>query len=151
MNKNTFHRHPHDADIQPDAPMLYIPDVALHPFLHLPEFLRLSAESRHLRPTCDARLHKMTHHIFANFALVHFRMVQHVRSRPHYTHITHQHVPELRQLIYVVFSYPVTKGELSWIVLRSLQCIRLFINVHRAELIVHKILSIHTRSFLSKE
>lgn len=41
--------HPDDAYVQPDAPVLHIPDVTFHAAFHLPKLLRLAPEARHLR------------------------------------------------------------------------------------------------------
>ena len=74
MNEDCFNRQPDDADVEPDAPVLHIPDVTLHAPLHLPELLSLAPIARHLRPTRHTRLHKVAHHILIYQLRILFRM-----------------------------------------------------------------------------
>ena len=66
MHEDSLESQPDDTDIQPDAPVLHIPDVTFHALLHLPEFLCLSPESGHLCLARHARFHEMAHHILVN-------------------------------------------------------------------------------------
>ena len=113
MEDGCLDGHPHDALVKLDTPMFNIPNVAFYPFLHLPQFLRFTTESCHLRPASDTRLHKVAHHILGNLLFVEFRMVQHVGSRTDHRHIPLQHVPELRQFVDVVFPHSIPERKLS--------------------------------------
>jgi len=117
---------------QPDAPVLNIPDVALHAALHLPQFPCLSTESRHLGPARQPRLHEVAHHVFVYQLRVLFRMQQHVRSWAYKTHVTLQHVQELRQLIYIRLAHKIAERILPRIILCRLHLVCILVHVHRA-------------------
>ena len=56
----------HDADVQPETPVLDVPDVSLDALFHLPEFLGLSTITRNLCPSRDARFGEMTYHVLVD-------------------------------------------------------------------------------------
>ena len=151
MYEDCLDGQPDDTDVQPDTPVLHIPDVALHAPLHLPELLRLPTEARHLCPARHARLHEVSHHILVYQLRVHLRMRQHVRSRTDNRHIPPQHVPELRQLVDVRLSHEVAEGIFPRVVLRRLQPVRVLVHVHRAELIAVEVPSVQSRAQLFEE
>ena len=151
MHENTLERQPDDTDVQPDAPVLDIPDVTPDAPLHLPELLRLTPEASHLRPTSHARLHEVAHHILINQLRVLLRMRQHVRSGPHDTHPALQHIKELRQLVDIRLTHKIAEGILPRIILRRLHPVRILVHVHRAELIALKLLAIQSRPYLLEQ
>ena len=123
-------RHPNDAQVEPEAPVLDIPDVALHTTLHLPQLTGLTAEARHLCPAGDTGLDEVAHHILVYQFVVLFRMGQHVRPWSHDAHVADQHVPELWQFVDVGLANEITEGELARIVLGGLQAIGIGVDVH---------------------
>ena len=151
VDENCLDGQPDDSDVEPDGPVFHIPDVTLHATLHLPEFLCLTAITRHLRPTRHARLHEVSHHIRVYQLRIHLRMCQHVWSRAHDTHIPLQHIPELRQFINVCLTHKITKGIFPWVVLRCLHLVCILVYMHRTELQTVEILTIQSRSQLFEE
>ena len=146
-----FDSHPDDTQVEPQAPVLDVPDVALHTSLHLPKLAGLTTEARHLRPAGDARLDEMAYHILLDELIVLLSMSQHVRSWPHNTHIAYKDVPELRQLIDVCLAHEITERELARVVLSGLQTVGITIYMHGAELVAIEITPIESRATLSEE
>ena len=144
-------RAQYDAYVEPNAPVLDIPDVALHAPFHLPQLTRLAPESRHLGPPGDARLHKVAHHVLVDERAVYLGMVEHVRARAHNAHVAAQHVEELRQLVDVGLAHEVAKGKLARVVLGALNAVGVFVDVHRAELVAIELLAVHARAGLPEE
>ena len=145
------YRQVHDADIQPEAPILHIPDILPDTGLHLGQFLRFTTTTRYLSPTRDTRFDKVTDHVFIYQFGILLRMLQHVRTGTHYRHIPSQYVDKLRQLIDTAFTKKITEFRLARVVLRSLQRIALGVHLHTAEFIAVKLLSAQTVTFLLKE
>src|SRR5258708_255776 len=52
------------AEIQPQAPVLHIPDIVLDPFTQLLGLLDLSTEPIYLGPSCNAGFDEMADHVF---------------------------------------------------------------------------------------
>lgn len=48
--------HEDDFHVEPEGPVLYVPDIMLYPFLHEPRILGLAPVSRDLRPAGNAGL-----------------------------------------------------------------------------------------------
>lgn len=151
MFEERFESHPDDTDVEPDAPVLHIPDITLHALFHLPEFFRSPSESRHLSPARDARLHEVAHHILIDQFRIHLGMGQHVRTGPHHTHVPLDHIPELGELVDIGPAHKITKRELPRVILRGLQLVGLLIHVHRTELITNETLTVNTSAFLFKQ
>ena len=93
----------------------------------------------------------MAHHILINQCRVLLCMRQHVRTWTHKTHITLQHIQELRQLINIRLTHKVSEWIFSGIILRGLQAVGILIHMHRAELHHHKCLAVDTSTSLLKE
>ena len=93
----------------------------------------------------------MAHHILVDQLRIHLRMRQHVRSRPHDTHIALQHIPELRQFVDVRLTHKVAEGVFPRVVLRGLHLVSILVHVHRTELQAVEILTIHTSAQLFEE
>ena len=151
MDKHRLDSQQDDADVEPERPMLDVPDVALYAPFHLPQLLGLASESRFLGPARNARFHEVAHHVFVEQLAVHLRVFQHVWAWSHDAHVVLQHVPELRQLVDVALAHEVAKGELAWVVLGGLHLVGVLVDMHGAELIAHERASVHTGSCLLEE
>ena len=46
--ENGLNGHPDNADVEPETPVLHVPDVAFHTTLHLPKFAGLATETCYL-------------------------------------------------------------------------------------------------------
>ena len=53
----------HYIYVEPDSPVLHIPDVASYATFHLVYFLCLATEARHLASSSDTRLDEVAYHI----------------------------------------------------------------------------------------
>lgn len=104
-------REEDNLDVEPERPVLDIPDVSADALFHLPQLLGLAAESRNLSPTRDTRLGEMANHVFVYQAAVYLSVMQHVRTRTHDAHVALQHVDKLRELIDVRLSHEVAEGN----------------------------------------
>ena len=129
MHEEGLEGEPDNQEVEPDGPVLYIPDVSSHALLHLPQLLGLTTITRHLRPACNARLDEMAHHILLDKMRILFGVGQHVRPRAYHAHIALQHVPELGELVEIGLSHQVAKGELPRVVLRGLQLVSISLPV----------------------
>ena len=125
---------PDDAEVEPEGPVLDVPDVALDAALHLPELLRLATVAGDLRPAGDAGTHEMAHHVLVDETGVLLGMGEHVGTRSDDGHVTAQDVPELGQLVDVHAAHEVAEGELAGVVLRGLQAVGIDVDMHGAEL-----------------
>ena len=143
--------HAHDLQVQPYVPVLHIPDVSLNALLHLPELFCLTTASGDLRPSRDAGLAEVTHHVFVNQLAIHLGMGEHVRTRSHEAHVANEHIEELRQLVDVVFPNEVAEGELARVVLGGLLAVCILVDVHRAELIAPERFAVEPRALLLEE
>ena len=151
MNEQRFKRHPHNAYVEPDRPVLDVPDVSLDALFHLPEFLGLSTITRNLCPSRDARFGEMTYHVLVDDGTIYLSVMQHVRSWTYDAHVSPQHVDELRKLIDVGLSHEVAKGELARIVLGGLHQVGILVDVHGAELQTLESLAVQSRSCLTEK
>lgn len=140
-----------DAYVEPERPVLQVPDVASHAFLHLPKFLGLATIACHLCPSCDAWFGEVAHHVLVDDGAVYLGVVQHVWSWTHDTHVASQHIEELRKLVDVGLPHEVAKGKLAWVVLRSLCQVGILVDVHRAEFNALEGLAVDARSVLTEE
>lgn len=76
-----------DVQVEPETPVLDVPDVAPDAPFHLAEFSGLSPETGHLAPSCDARFDEVTYHVRVDEMRVFFRMFQHVWARAYHAHV----------------------------------------------------------------
>ncbi len=149
--ENGLEREPDNTEVEPQTPMLDIPDVALYTTFHLPQLTGLTTKTCYLRPACDAGLDEVTHHVLVYQLVVLLCMCQHVWSGTHDAHITDKHVPELWQFVNVGLTHEITERELARIVLRGLQAVGIVIYVHGAELIAPERAPVKPRAPLAEE
>ena len=142
---------PDDAHIEPEAPVLHVPDVVVDAAFHLPQLLGLATESCHLSPARDAGLHKMTHHILVYQLTVYLRMVEHMGPRAHDAHVALEHVEKLGQLVDIGLAHEVAKGKLARVVLGGLHQVGILIDMHRAELVAIEVAAVDACSGLFEE
>ena len=140
-----------DLDVEPEGPVLQIPDVALDAFLHLPELLGLTTTACHLGPSGDAGTTEMAHHILIDEGTVLLGVQQHMRTRSYNAHVALQHIEELWELVDIGLAHELPKRELARVVLRGLQHVGLFVDVHGTELITIEIASVQSGALLHKE
>ena len=140
-----------NLEVEPESPVLEIPDVAPDALFHLPEFLGLTTEACDLRPTRDARTAEMAHHVLVDELAIHLRVEHHVRTGADNAHVALQHIEELRELIDIRLAHELAKRELAWVVLGGLQGVGLVVDMHRTELIAFERMSVETRTVLDKE
>jgi len=141
----------YDTDVQPETPVLDVPDVSLDALFHLPKFLGLSTIASHLCPSRDAWFGEMAHHVLVDDGAIYLSVMQHVGSWTYDAHVSLQHVDELWELIDVGLSHEVAKGELARVVLGGLHQVCILIDVHRAELQAQESLAVQSRSCLTEE
>lgn len=142
---------PDDAHIEPEAPVLHVPDVVVDAAFHLPQLLGLAAEARHLCPARDAGFAEEAYHVVVDELVVHRGVHEHVRARADDAHVALEDVEELGQLVDVGAAHQVAERELAGVVLRGLQRVGILIDVHGAELVAIKLLSVHARALLEEE
>ena len=141
----------YDTDVQPETPVLDVPDVSLDSLFHLPKFLGFTTIAGHLCPSRDARFGEMAHHVLVNDGTIYLSVMQHVRSWTYDAHVSLQHVDELWELIDVGLSHEVAKGELARVVLGGLHQVGILVDVHGAELQTLESLAVQSRSCLTEK
>ena len=142
---------PDDAEIEPERPVLDVPDVALDASLHLPQLLCLAAVAGDLCPAGDAGAHEMAHHVLVDEARVLLGMGEHVGTGADDGHVAAQDVPELGQLVDIHAAHEIAEGKLAGVVLRGLQAVGIDIDVHGAELQALEALAADARALLAEE
>src|SRR3954451_19938227 len=88
-----------DPQIEPYGPFLDISKVMLDPALHLIERLGLAAETVHLRPSGDARLHAVPRQVTVDPGCEVLVMWYGVRAWPDQRHLPLQHIQQLGQFV----------------------------------------------------
>src|SRR5690606_31651988 len=78
-------------------------------------------------------------------------MLEHVRSRTHHTHITHQYIKELRKFIEVCFSHESSHPGDARIVLGRLLQVGFLVHPHAPEFNAIKGFSVLPASLLNKK
>ena len=109
-----------NLDIEPERPVLDIPNVFLYAFLHLPQFLGLTTATIHLGIAGDAGTTEMAHHVLVDDVAVLFGVGKHMRTGTDDAHVAFQHVEELRELVDVGLADEVAEGKFSRVVLGGL-------------------------------
>ena len=88
-----------DTDIEPEAPVLHIPDIVFDPPSQLFLVLDLPPVSMDLRPARNTGLHEMPDHVLVHDTGELHRLIEHVRAWPHYRHIPFQDIHQLWKFI----------------------------------------------------
>lgn len=148
MFEYTLDCHEDNLYVEPETPVLDVPDVAADALFHLPEFLGFSTIARYLSPSCYARLGEVPYHIFTYQFRVDVSVVEHVRPRTYNTHITFKYIEELWKLINVCLAHEVAELELSRVVLRCLLSIGVFVDMHRTKLYTFESLAVESSALL---
>ena len=141
----------HNIYVEPNSPVLHIPDVASYATFHLVYFLCLATEACHLAPSGDARLDKVAHHIVVDYLRVVVGLLHHVRTRTHDTHLSEEHIDELWHLVKIGLAHDVAPLCLTWVVERSLYGVGILVHLHASELQTVEVLAVKTRTLLSEE
>lgn len=113
--------HVDDAQVEPERPVLHIPDVLTDAVFHLIEFLGLATATVHLCPTGNARLQQMAHHVFVYQCRIFLGMLEHMRTRTDYRHVSQEYIDELRQLIDAALAEEIAKPRLAGVILGRLE------------------------------
>ena len=140
-----------DPDVEPEGPVLDIPDVLLYAFLHLPHLFRFTATATHLCPAGDAGEAEMPHHVLVDDLAILLGVCQHVRAWSYDAHVALEHVEELREFIDVGLSYEITEGEFTRVVLGGLYLVGVLVDMHRPEFIASERFAIESRPLLLEE
>lgn len=151
MNKDLLSRLKNNAQVKTHAPMLDIPYISVDTPLHLPKLFGLAPEATHLGNPRDSRLTEQTYGILTNETTIKFCMAKHMRAGTDNAHVSFQHIEELRQLINIGTSHEITKLEFSWVVLGSLNSVRILVDMHGAELNDLKRLPVYACPLLTEE
>src|SRR6185312_4302103 len=92
-------RAQNDPKVEPDGPVVDVPDIALDALDHFLDGIGFTAKTAYLGQAGKAGLHAVALHVavksVAEIVIVGNRM----RPRPHDRHMSLQHVDELRQLV----------------------------------------------------
>src|SRR5581483_9471288 len=88
-----------DLDVQPQAPIIDVPQIMLHALLHLLERAGFSAITINLGPAGDAGLDVVAEGVVADDLLIFGVVGGRVRAGAYQRHVTLEHVEELRQLV----------------------------------------------------
>ena len=143
--------HEDNLDVQHESPVLYIPNVFLDTLLHHPSLWSFTSETLDLRPSCDARLYEMAHHVLVDNLTVFLGMLQHVWTGTHNGHVVPKHVDELREFINAGLAQEITPLGLTRIILGGLNQVGLVIDLHAAELQTGELFAVVTTAFLLEE
>jgi hypothetical protein len=92
-------RTQHYRYVEPETPIVYIPEVVFDPFLHFFQGLGLTTTSVHLRPPSDAGLHVMAEGILFNLLEEKVVMRSRMRPRTDNGHFATQNIDKLRNLV----------------------------------------------------
>ena len=93
----------------------------------------------------------MTHHILIYYGRIFLCMQEHMRARTYDTHITFQHIEELRELVDVGLAHKIAERKLARIILCGLNLIGISVDVHRSEFVAHEWLAIKSSASLHEE
>ena len=140
-----------DSDVEPERPVLDIPDVLLYALLHFPQLFRLAAAAAHLSPSGDAGEAEMSYHVFVDDFSILLGVCQHVRSGSYDAHVAFEDIEELRELIDVGMPDEVAEREFSWVVLGGLHLVGVAVDVHGPELVTCECFPVESRSLLLEE
>ena len=142
MHDHLFCCLPYYSQIKPYSPILNVPYITLYATFHLPKFLCFASETCYLCPSCDAGLYEMAYHVCVYKLSVYLCVMKHVGAGAYYAHITDKHIEKLRQLVDVGFTHEISESKLSWIIFSSLDKIRVFVDMHGAELVTIEVMAV---------
>ena len=125
----------HDGEIEPNAPIVDIPNVELDPSLHLVERIGLAARAVNLRPARNPGLNVVTERVFLDDGSEVAFMRRGVRPRPHQRHVAKEHIEQLGQFVNAVPAQPTADPRDPFVaLLRLLNDVAVFHDGHGAEL-----------------
>lgn len=127
------HRARYNLHIQEEMPMLDIPNIILDALLHLPNLVREAAIAVDLRPSGNAWLDHMAHHVFVYQLSITLGLLEHMRTRPYNGHVAEKDINKLWQLVQRSLAQKIAYFGFARIVLGGLRCIRRRIYTHRTE------------------
>ncbi len=135
LNVDLFIDHPaedrfeDDLDIQPDAPVVNVPEVQFNPFFDA----GVSAVAVYLGPAGNAGLHLVLHHVERNGFLELLDEIGELRPGADQAHIAFEDVDELGQLVQAQFSQETAELRPAVILVFAPGGIFLFVLFHAAE------------------
>ena len=136
-----------NLQVQKRTPVVDVPDVELDPLLDA----GVAAVAVHLRPTGDAGLHLMLHHVERDLFAELLNKVRKLRPRADQAHVTAEDVDQLRQLVKTCLTDERTEFRATAVTLFAPCRIGLVVHAHGTELQHRKPLPVVTYSLLSKE
>ena len=140
-----------DVDVQPEAPVLDVPDVAADAAFHLLDCAGLAAVAGDLAPAGDAGLDVVADHVLVYEVGVFFGVPYHVGTGTYDAHLPEQHVDELRELVYAgVAQYLAPPGD-TGVAPSGLQGVGLGVDLHAAELDAGELLAVEAGALLQEE
>ena len=145
------HRLEDDKEVEPEAPVLDVPDVALDAAFHLVEGLGLAAVAGDLAPAGDAGLYIMADHVFVDKLGVLLGVLEHVGAGADDAHLAEKHVDELRKLVEAGVAHDLAPAGDARIALRGLEAVGLGVDLHAAELEAGELLAIESGALLAEE
>jgi hypothetical protein len=127
-------RLPENSNVQPEAPVAYVPQVQLEALFHEIDGRCLAAEAIHLSPPADAGFHVISKCIVGHDPLIFGVVGDRMRPRPHQRHAAAEHIEELRQFVDARSPKPATHAGDARIVPGGLANLRTVLeDAHRAE------------------
>ena len=140
-----------DKDVEPEAPVFDVPDVALDAALHLVEGLGLAAEAGDLAPAGDAGLDVVADHVLVDELGIFLGVLEHVGAGADNAHLAEQNVDELRKLVKAGVAHDLAPACDAGIALRGLQAVGLGVDFHAAELEAGELLTVESGALLAEE
>src|ERR1700735_3864696 len=132
-NKNGPH---HDGEVEPDTPVVDVPNIELDPSLHLIEGVRLAAGAVNLCPTRYTGLYVVAERIFLDNRCEMPFVRRRVGPRPDQRHVTQEHVEQLGELVNAVSTQPPADPRHPLVaLLRLLNDVAIFHHRHGAKLV----------------
>src|SRR5204863_8203610 len=123
-----------DTQIQPNAPVVDVPEVVFDALLHLREFARFAPATVDLCPPGQARLDVMAKGIIRDELFVFTVVRRGMRARTNKVHFARDHVDKLRQLVDARPSKPAAETRDTRIATRRLLDLRAVLqDMHRSE------------------
>ena len=147
-----IYRHQNNLEIQPEGPVLDIPQVVFNAFLHFFQGICFSAPAVGLGPACDAGFDLVAHHVAEDLFSVEFIVGYGVGSGSHNGHSPLQHINKLRE--FVQGGAPQECSQLCdpGVIFASLgNGITVFADTHGAEFPDHDFFPIHAVTVLLEQ
>lgn len=126
--------HQDNLHVQPDTPVLHIPDIVFDPLDQEVVILDFTPVSMHLGPAGETGFYEMPDHILlVNVGEIR-RVFEHMGSGSYHGHIAHKHIKKLGQFIQVALPEETADGGNPVVVFGDLFLVRFVIYPQAPEL-----------------